>query len=128
MASFQNLTAQELIILLILRNVCGYKNMSRQQLESIFTALSLPKPTHKRVPKPKSGTPTPALRHKNHTPAPKSKKPVPTTIGIDNEREKFEMAKNRQLAENTWYEWYDWLINHIPESEKVCKQCQGNKF
>ena len=22
------------------------------------------------------------------------------------------------LAENTWYEWYDWLISHISESVK----------
>ena len=50
MASFQNLRVQELMILDILRNVGGFKNMSRQQLESIFTGLSLPKPTPIPVP------------------------------------------------------------------------------
>ena len=97
MASFQNLRVQELMILDILRNVGGFKNMSRQQLESIFTGLSLPKPTNtcpnvdgfenmsrqqpesvftgpswpKPTPKPalrpKNCIPTPALRPKKHS-------------------------------------------------------------
>ena len=28
------------------------------------------------------------------------------------------MTERRPLAKNMWYEWYDWLINHIPESVK----------
>ena len=28
------------------------------------------------------------------------------------------MATSRSLAENTWYEWYRWLINHIPGTAK----------
>ena len=51
---------EELKIFAKLRNIGGYKNMFRQQLESIFTTSSAPPP-----------------RPKNHTPvpAPKSKKP-----------------------------------------------------
>ena len=68
MTSFQNLIAQELMILSILRTVGGFENMSRQQLESIFTAPSLPKPTPKLPPRPKNHTPTPVLRPKKRTP------------------------------------------------------------
>ena len=32
--------------------------------------------------------------------------------------EKKEMTERRPLAKNMWYEWYDWLISHIPESVK----------
>ena len=39
---------------------------------------------------------------------------VPLAINID-ELEKMEMAKNRPLATNTWY---DWLIHQIPEPGK----------
>ena len=28
------------------------------------------------------------------------------------------MAKSRPLSKNTWYEWCDWLINHITKSVK----------
>ena len=45
MASFENLTTQELMILANFRNVEGYENMVRQQLESMFTTPPLPKPT-----------------------------------------------------------------------------------
>ena len=31
---------------------------------------------------------------------------------------KNKMAKNKPLAENVWYEWYDWLINHISVTVK----------
>ena len=29
-----------------------------------------------------------------------------------------EIAKTRPIPENTWYQWYDWLISHIPKSMK----------
>ena len=45
MANFENLKTQELMILANLRNVEGYENMFRQQLESMFTTPPLPKPT-----------------------------------------------------------------------------------
>ena len=32
--------------------------------------------------------------------------------------EKKELTKKRTLTKNTWYNWYDWLINHIPEPIK----------
>ena len=31
---------------------------------------------------------------------------------------KRDMAKSRPIPENTWYHWYDWLVNHFPESMK----------
>ena len=93
------------MILTKLRNVDGYDDMSRQQLESIFTTPSLPKPTTKPTLKPKKRTPTPA---------PKSKKPTSISINL----KKVKWHKNRVLAENTWYEQYDGLINHIPKSVK----------
>ena len=42
---------------------------------------------------------------------------VPVSTNTD-ELEKMEIAKNRPLPENTWYEWCDWLIDRIPESVK----------
>ena len=36
-------------------------------------------------------------------------------LNID-EFEKSEISKNRSLAGNTWYDWYEWLIDHIPNS------------
>ena len=29
-----------------------------------------------------------------------------------------ETAKTRAMTENTWYQWYDWVINPIPKSVK----------
>lgn len=34
------------------------------------------------------------------------------------EFEKIEMVNNKPLAENAWYDWCDWLVNHIPGSVK----------
>ena len=31
---------------------------------------------------------------------------------------KMETAKTRAITENTWYQWYDWVINPIPKSVK----------
>ena len=28
------------------------------------------------------------------------------------------MAKSRLLPENTWYQWYEWITNHVPGSTK----------
>ena len=28
------------------------------------------------------------------------------------------MTKKRQFAKTTWYDWYNWLINHIPQVHK----------
>ena len=35
--------------------------------------------------------------------------------------EKIEMAKTRPILKTIWFQWYDWLINHIPESMKKSK-------
>ena len=43
--------------------------------------------------------------------------PEPLPIYMD-EFEKVEMAKTRPIPENTWYGWYGWLMNHVPESMK----------
>ena len=48
------------MILSKLRNADGYKNMSRQQLKSIFTTPSAPKLTPRLAPKPMS-MPAPRL-------------------------------------------------------------------
>ena len=45
MASLKNLTIEDLKMLTKTRNIQGYKNISRQQLECIFTTPSTPKPT-----------------------------------------------------------------------------------
>ena len=31
---------------------------------------------------------------------------------------KKELTKNRAFTKNTWHNWYDWLINYIPEPIK----------
>ena len=31
---------------------------------------------------------------------------------------KKELTKKRTFAKNVWYDWYDWLINYIPEPAK----------
>lgn len=61
------------------------------------------------------------LNHKaKATLRPKSTTPesLPTNT---NELKKMETLKSRQLAKNTWYEQYDWLISHIPESASNAK-------
>ena len=35
--------------------------------------------------------------------------------------EKKALTKKRVSTKNTWYEWYDWLINYIPESIETPK-------
>ena len=54
------------------RSIDGYENMSRQQLESTFTAMSKPKPkpTSKSASNPKKCTPAAAARCKKHTSIP----------------------------------------------------------
>ena len=72
-AGFENFITQELIIVAKLRNMNGYENMSRQQLENIFTTPSSLKHTIKSAPRPKKHTSTtgstPAPRPKSLTPA-----------------------------------------------------------
>ena len=29
--------------------------------------------------------------------------------------EKNELSKKKIFTKNTWHDWYDWLINYIPE-------------
>ena len=58
MASFENLTTPELMILAKLRNVDGYENMCMQQLENILTTTSSPKHAPKPAFRPKTHTPT----------------------------------------------------------------------
>ena len=66
-------------------------------------------------PKSKKGT-TPPKKLKSRTKAkPKLRKSELLPINID-EFEKNKMTKKRPLAENTWYEPYDWLISHVPKS------------
>ena len=98
--------------------------MSKRQLVSIFTTPSTPKQTPKPTPKPASKLKNILLQQlqdpQKSTPMPasKTKKPVPTLIKIDDEFEKGETTKSRPLSKNIWYEWYDWLMSHIPKSEK----------
>ena len=43
-----------------------------------------------------------------------------------------EMPETSPTPENTWYQWYDWLINRIPESigkfERDAKQKDMRHF
>ena len=34
------------------------------------------------------------------------------------EKKKKELTKKRTCTKNTWYDWYNWLINYIPEPIK----------
>ena len=125
MAGLGNLTTQELMILSIFINVNGYENMSRQELERIFTAPSLYKPTLKSGLKSASKAKTKSTckaklkftlkAEVKSKPKPKSTKTAPISIKIG-ELEKMKIAKIRPLAENTWYEWCDWLIKKIKGS------------
>ena len=36
---------------------------------------------------------------------------------MDKFKEK-ELTKKRTFAKNTWFDWYDWLVNCIPEPMK----------
>lgn len=47
MTSFDNLAIEELNTLTYARKIDGYENMSRQQLQSIFTTISLSEHTLK---------------------------------------------------------------------------------
>ena len=44
------------------------------------------------------------------------------------EFEKMEMAITRPIPENTWHQWYDWLINHIPESMRKSERTPNKKL
>ena len=44
---------------------------------------------------------------------------------IDKFEEK-ELTKKRMLAKNTWYDWYNWLLNYIPKLIK--KSVSGVKL
>ena len=32
--------------------------------------------------------------------------------------EKKELTKKRTFTKNTWWDWYDWLINYVPEPKR----------
>ena len=73
---------------------------------SVFIPMSRPRS----IPRPVIRIPlTPRLGTK--------RTPEPLPVYMD-ELEKAEMAKTRPIPENTWYHWYGWLINHVPESMK----------
>ena len=96
--------------------------MTRQQLENIFTTppASIPIPISVSRPRTRPRTihrtrPRLAIRF---PPSQRSRlRRTPEPLRID-EPEKLEMAETRPVTENTWYQLYDWLINHIPESMK----------
>ena len=87
MESLENLAIEELKMLAKVRSINGYKNIFRQQLESMFTIPSS-NPTPKPKPRPKKRTsvptPTPDPRPKKCTlvkaliPTPSPKKLKPT--------------------------------------------------
>ena len=115
MSRLSNLTAEESVNVGRLKNVNGYGNMSRQQLENIFKAPSeyIPKsiPISRLMPRPR-----PAIRiSPTLIPTPRCT-PEAFIIDVD-ELKKMEMAKTRSIPENTWYQCYDWLISHITGSK-----------
>ena len=79
------MTIEELRMLAKARSIDSYENMSRKQLESIFTTPSTPKPNAEDCSKTKKRTSMIASRPKIFTPTPtsKSKKHAPTSISID---------------------------------------------
>lgn len=115
MLSYRILTAEESINVTGLRNVYGYENMSGQQLENIFTTSSTSIPTATPISRLR---PRPAIRF-SLIPIPRPRcTPEPLQIDMD-ELEKMGMAKSRSIQENTWHQWYDWLVKNIPESMKA---------
>ena len=96
MESFENLAVNELKLLAKARIIDGYKNMSRQQLESIFTTPSPPKPTPKSKPRPKKRMPASisAPRPKKLTPTPTPRLEIPLSIPRD--------YKQKKIADNKY--------------------------
>ena len=72
-ASFQNLTTQELTIFNKLGSIDGYEHICRQELWSIFPTPYLPKPSPKSASRSKNLTPMTAV-----TPAPRPEKRIAT--------------------------------------------------
>ena len=99
-----------------LRNVDGYQNMSRKQLENIFTTPSAPISTSNPVSRPR---PRSRSRTEIRTPlTPRStprQTPKPLLIDADG-LEKMKMTKTRPVPQNKWHQWYNCLINHFVES------------
>ena len=42
-----------------------------------------------------------------------------TSLNDMDKFEKKELTKKRTFAKNTRYDWYDWIINYIPEPRKT---------
>lgn len=63
-----NLINDELKMFARARNVDCYKNVCRQQLQNIFAAPTVPKPTPIPAPKLEKCMPAPVLRPKKRTP------------------------------------------------------------
>ena len=42
---------------------------------------------------------------------------------MDKFEKKKEITKKRTFVENTWYDWYIWLIKYIPEPIKNSRRC-----
>ena len=116
MKNFENLAMKELKMLAKVRSINGYENMSRKQLESIFTTSSTPKPTPELITKPKKNYSCNSYKTPKDVPTLflKPKKPVPISISIDDEFGKEWNGKKQTIIKNTVYEWYDWPVRHIP--------------
>ena len=46
-------------------------------------------------------------------------KPINISINDMDKFEKKELTTKRTFTKNTWYNWYDWLINYILEPKKT---------
>ena len=87
-----------------LRNVDGYENMSRQQLENIFTMLSTSTPTPILISRPRP-RPKTAIRFPTN-PTPKARRTPESPLIEKDGLGKMKMAKTRSISKNTWYQWY----------------------
>ena len=105
---------EELKIFAKLRNVGGYKDIFRQQLERIFTTSS------ERPSRPKNQTPVPAPKPKKPIRAPKPKKHIPKDYKpkkitgafgdkyIECRSKCVEIVSMKEYFENkTIFTWYD---------------------
>lgn len=99
-----------------LRNVDGYQNMSRKQLENILTtpsaSISISNPVSRPRPRSRSRTEIRTPLTPRSTPR---QTPKPLLIDAD-ELEKMKMTKTRPVPQNNWHQWYNCLINYFVES------------
>ena len=42
--------------------------------------------------------------------------------------EERKITKKKKFSKNAWYNWYDWLVNYIPEPIKTMNDAKETKL